>query len=192
MATTVRKTMRQIAAESRNIRAMVHSTVSGSMTQGDQILRVLNQLLEQTYGQSREDGAYEGSPGQFKREIRPANGVSYGKTLGYATLIEVVGCILSTTREKQGVFGLSESKPITNALLALLVIVTRNQSLACPAETQPKSSRSCEMSIQNDVSDLRQTLVAAQSVLSCARMIAVNQPGRQLKLQHRNARPKVN
>jgi hypothetical protein len=174
MTATVRETMAQIEDETRSILDAVHATLLGPTTQGDQMIRMLNQLLEQlprlSAGHSVDARVIE-----VQEDMKSIDETPSEEILPHAELAESVELILGAIHDKKGVFGLNEAEDVIDSLLGLLKTMVSDRFLESAAESVLTYRRWCQTCTKRDLATLRRNLMAVQGIILSAGRVSVNE-----------------
>jgi hypothetical protein len=156
----------------------IRAAMEGSTARGDQVIRMLNQLLEQISGLS----LHKDSGTRVVEEVND-NGRLLDEVPGEDIpqndeLLECVNTILGAIRDKEGIFSLQEVKDLADALVFLLETVASDQSIIPASKSMSTCGHQCEIGTKRDVADLRRNLVAVKGIILSSRSISVNKPSK--------------
>ncbi|KJR83365.1 uncharacterized protein SPSK_04355 [Sporothrix schenckii 1099-18] len=196
VTTTLHDTMAQVTDETRSNGQAIRAALLdlGSKAQGDQMIGMLNQMLEQLSRLSveRDNGArveelrdeqdnqqsddVQGND-EAQKDMQSIDDMPAEDVLPCAMLKDSINSILTALHNKQGVFSLDEAADIDDALLALLQTMASDAFLASAATSVSTYQQMCETCTKRDLARLRENLKTVQGITLSSQKISVNEKG---------------
>lgn len=173
---TVRETTTQVMAGTDGVHETLRAGMLGLSAQGDQGIRLLNQVLEQLQGLSVSQGVQTRVVEEIDDNAPSLNEMTGEDILPEDELSESVKSILAAIRDKDGIFGIREAEDIASALIFLLKTVASDQLSDSWAKSNSTYRHWCETCTKRDLADLRRNLTAVQGIVMSSRSFSVNKP----------------
>ncbi|KIH94030.1 hypothetical protein SPBR_05949 [Sporothrix brasiliensis 5110] len=198
VTTTLHDTMAQVTDETRSNGQAFRAALLGlgSKVQGDQMIDMLNQILEQLsrlsverdvgarveelrdeQGNQQSDDVQGNDDAQ--KDMQSIDDMPAEDVLPYAMLKDSITSILTALHNKQGVFSLDEAADIGDALVALLQTMASDAFLASAATSVSTYQHWCETGTKRDLAQLRKNLKTVQGIALSSQKVSVNEKGQE-------------
>lgn len=205
VTTNLHETMAQVTDEMRSNGQAIRAALLdlGSKAQGDQMIGILNQMLEQLSRlslerdvgarveelreeqESQESDEVQGND-EAQKDMQSIDDMPAEEILPYAMLKESIKSILTALHNKQGVFSLDEAADIGDSLLALLQTMASDAFLASAATSVSTYQHWCETCTKRDLAQLRENLKTVQGITLSSQKLSVNEKGERFPMINNN------